>query len=129
MRDPFGVARSSVLLLALLAGCVDPRANVASGRASGGSVDRLIGATPTALEAEFGRPLLLRRDGPAQVWLYRSSVCAMDLILYPDRSTGSPRVAIADARTVGGRLSDADCLVSLGGIRNRPTGRIAGTNF
>ncbi|MDE8347804.1 MAG: hypothetical protein POH28_16765, partial [Acidocella sp.] len=54
----------------------------------------LVGDTPANLSAQFGHPALLRIDGPAQVWLYHSPVCGLDLILYPDRF-GTPRVAAA----------------------------------
>jgi hypothetical protein len=54
----------------------------------------LIGSTPAILNAEFGEPSLRRVDGPAQVWLYHSPVCGLNLILYPDAS-GTPRVATA----------------------------------
>jgi hypothetical protein len=54
----------------------------------------LIGATPATLDAAFGQPALRRVDGTAQVWLYHSPVCALNLILYPDPS-GTPRVAAA----------------------------------
>jgi hypothetical protein len=51
----------------------------------------VVGVTPTILTAEFGQPALLRVDGPAQVWLYHSATCGLNLILYPD-NTGTPRV-------------------------------------
>jgi hypothetical protein len=54
----------------------------------------LIGSSPQILSAEFGQPVLRRVDGPAQVWLYHSNVCGLNLILYPDAS-GTPRVATA----------------------------------
>jgi hypothetical protein len=54
----------------------------------------LVGSTPAVLSAEFGQPVLRRVDGSAQVWLYHSSVCGLNLILYPDRA-GVPRVADA----------------------------------
>jgi hypothetical protein len=54
----------------------------------------LVGSTPAVLNAAFGQPALLRVDGTAQVWLYHSSVCGLNLILYPDAS-GTPRVAAA----------------------------------
>jgi hypothetical protein len=53
----------------------------------------LVGSTPQVLSAEFGKPALLRVDGPAQVWLYHTSGCGLNLILYPD-SSGTPRVAL-----------------------------------
>ncbi len=109
----------------LLAGCAVPPARIASSQAPPSNVDRLIGATPTSLEAELGPPLLLRRDGPAQVWLYRSARCAIDVILYRDPSTGAPRVAMADARPLGTPLSDAACLASMA---NQPNGRVASSS-
>lgn len=54
----------------------------------------IVGSTPAVLSAEFGQPVLRRIDGSAQVWLYHSSVCGLNLILYPD-SAGVPRVADA----------------------------------
>ena len=58
------------------------------------TVQMLMGSTPNVLNAEFGKPMLLRVDGNAQVWLYHSDVCGLNLILYPDPS-GTPRVAAA----------------------------------
>ncbi len=114
------------LLLLLLAGCATAQGRLAGRQTpAADSVDRLVGATPTALEAEFGQPTLLRRDGPAEVWLYRSSRCAIDLILYRDPANGAPRVAMADARTLGAPLSDADCLASMGGLAHPAPGRVA----
>jgi hypothetical protein len=54
----------------------------------------LLGATPAALSSAFGPPELRRVDGNAQVWLYHSPICGLDLILYPDHR-GMPRVAMA----------------------------------
>ncbi len=53
----------------------------------------LVGSTPQILSAEFGKPALLRVDGTAQVWLYHTAGCGLNLILYPD-SSGTPRVAM-----------------------------------
>ncbi len=58
------------------------------------SAGNLVGATPATLDAAFGHPALLRVDGTAQVWLYHSPVCGLNLILYPDAS-GVPHVATA----------------------------------
>jgi hypothetical protein len=54
----------------------------------------LLGATPATLSSAFGPPELRRVDGNAQVWLYHSPICGLDLILYPDHR-GMPRVAMA----------------------------------
>ncbi len=80
----------------LLAGCAQGPAQTAQTESSPPllTVADLVGATPATLDAAFGHPALLRVDGPAQVWLYHSSVCGLDLILYPD-AAGIPRVAAA----------------------------------
>jgi hypothetical protein len=81
-----------------LSGCAAPAPQTAGGMLTlmqGPPVAQgLIGSTPEILNAEFGQPALRRVDGPAQVWLYHSSVCGLNLILYPD-ATGTPRVATA----------------------------------
>lgn len=51
----------------------------------------LKGATAQVLMADFGPPLLQRTDGPAQVWLYQTATCDLDVFLYRDAS-GTPRV-------------------------------------
>ncbi len=57
------------------------------------NAEGLVGSTPQILSAEFGKPALLRVDGAAQVWLYHTNGCGLNLILYPD-SSGTPRVAL-----------------------------------
>ncbi|MGO9817759.1 MAG: hypothetical protein ACLPJJ_02330 [Acidocella sp.] len=58
------------------------------------SAQGLVGSTPQVLDADFGQPALRRVDGSAQVWLYHSPVCGLNVFLYPD-SSGVPRVAAA----------------------------------
>ena len=58
------------------------------------SARNLLGATPQLLDSAFGPPALRRVDGQAQVWLYHSQVCGLNLILYPGPD-GVPRVADA----------------------------------
>jgi hypothetical protein len=58
------------------------------------TVTNLVGATPASLTASFGAPMIRRVDGPAEVWLYHSPVCGLNLILYRD-TAGTPRVADA----------------------------------
>ncbi|HEY1856436.1 hypothetical protein [Acidocella sp.] len=77
----------------ILSGCTQmsrQSADLATSLNAGG----LVGATPATLSSAFGPPALRRVDGTAQVWLYHSAVCGLNLILYPDRS-GMPRVALA----------------------------------
>jgi hypothetical protein len=76
-----------------LAGCAQISAETGT-QSQFTDAQSLVGSTPAVLSAEFGQPALLRVDGPAQVWLYHSSVCGLNLILYPDRA-GVPRVADA----------------------------------
>lgn len=42
----------------------------------------LVGLNAGMIEAKFGAPTLLRRDGPAQIWQYRASGCIVDVFLY-----------------------------------------------
>lgn len=70
----------------------------------------LVGATPEILNAEFGQPSLRRVDGSAQVWLYHSAACGLNLVLYPD-SSGIPRVAMA--QPTAGSASPGNCTTAL----------------
>lgn len=81
--------------LLALAGCATPNPQLAdSGPSIPSSTQGLVGSTPQVLNADFGQPMLRRVDGPAQVWLYHSQVCGLDVFLYPDAS-GTPRVSAA----------------------------------
>lgn len=64
-----------------------------SSAANTGSLSQasLTGATPQLLNADFGPPSLQRTDGQAQVWLYQTPHCNLNVFLYPD-SQGVPRV-------------------------------------
>ncbi|SHF07415.1 hypothetical protein SAMN02746095_02023 [Acidocella aminolytica 101 = DSM 11237] len=77
--------------MALLSACAAPGSqdSIASLPVS---EQALKGSTPQVLAADFGPPMLRRVDGPAQVWLYHSPVCGLNVFLYPD-SHGVPRVA------------------------------------
>jgi len=94
-----------------LAGCATPPVGTAAlppATVAPLTAQNLVGATPAVLNAAFGQPVLLRVDGPAQVWLYHSAVCGLNLILYPD-GTGTPRVATA----VPDNGDPASCMESL----------------
>jgi hypothetical protein len=81
--------------LAGLAGCaVAPISVTSPGPAVPTSAQALMGFTPQVLNADFGPPMLRRVDGPAQVWVYESSVCGLQVFLYPDAG-GTPHVAAA----------------------------------
>jgi hypothetical protein len=81
--------------LAGLAGCaVAPTTVSSTAIEAPASAQALVGSTPQVLNADFGPPMLRRVDGPAQVWVYQSSVCGLQVFLYPDAG-GTPRVAAA----------------------------------
>lgn len=44
--------------------------------------DQLLGMTSDTLGEILGKPTLVRRDGGAEVWQYRSEACVLDLFLY-----------------------------------------------
>ncbi|MBS7790747.1 hypothetical protein KTR66_12115 [Roseococcus sp. SDR] len=69
----------------------------------------LLGATPEAVRAALGEPMLRRAEGPAQVWLYSGGGCQLDIVLYAGAS--GPRVAHVQARAGGlAQRSEASCL-------------------
>lgn len=79
--------------LALLSACAPPDLQTDSLETSApASEQALKGSSPQMLAADFGAPMLRRVDGPAQVWLYHSASCGMNVFLYPD-AHGVPRVA------------------------------------
>jgi hypothetical protein len=101
---------AAALLMALgLAGCsaaAPPLANTAANP----TPITLIGTTIGGLQAELGRPALQRVDGSAQVWLYHSTVCRLNLILYPGPN-GAPQVSAATPMPPG--VAESTCVASL----------------
>jgi hypothetical protein len=72
----------------------------------------ILGLAADAIEKLLGRPELVRRDAPAQVWQYRSASCIVDLYLYPEKT--SYRVAFIEARDRSAARMAADrCFDSL----------------
>lgn len=75
--------------------------------------DQLLGRTPERVRQWLGEPALRRPEGSAaEVWLYASEACALDLVLYRDRA-GRLRVGFAAARArgePGQGTTEADCL-------------------
>ncbi len=98
--------------MGFLAGCAAPAQVSATQEIAPqfSAQQNLIGSTPRVLDAEFGQPTLLRVDGTAQVWLYHSTSCGLNLFLYPDAS-GVPRVTMAT--TADGSPAIGDCPISL----------------
>ncbi|MFZ6762405.1 hypothetical protein [Pseudoroseomonas sp. WGS1072] len=87
-----------------------PRLATAPDRASA-----LLGQSPEALRRWLGEPRLRREEGVAQIWLYQSSFCHLDVVLDREEAPGSPlRVSYANARASGTeRRTEAACLQAL----------------
>jgi hypothetical protein len=84
--------------------------------AAPGGLGRLGSARGVELAALLGRPDFLRRDGPAEVWQYRTRSCVLDFFLY-DEPDGQ-RVAHAEARNrAGAAMTARRCLDALAGSR------------
>jgi hypothetical protein len=74
--------------------------------------ERLLGLGPNALSDLLGRPELIRRESPAQVWQYRATDCVFDVVLY--REVGSESVTYVEARDGNGdRTEPRLCLHQL----------------
>ncbi len=108
--------RVGVIVLALLAGCaapaVPPVAEVAAPvrprRTPPDRVAALLKATPAAVEAALGSPVLRRPEGSGEVWLYaHASGCSIDIVMLS--TSGRPLVAHAATRTPVA-MSEAECL-------------------
>lgn len=95
-------------LQALGAPTTAPRPRAAPTAAPGHAAS-LLGATPEAVRAALGEPMLRRAEGPAQVWLYSGGGCQLDIVLYA--GAAGPRVAHVQARAGGlAQRSEASCL-------------------
>lgn len=81
--------------------------------------DILIGLAPDALDKLLGKPNLVRRDGPAEVRLYRDpeATCTFHVFLYANGVAGqSSAVEYFEARNIEGRLEGTeitDCYAAL----------------
>lgn len=84
----------------------------ANGTTPPAQASSLLGASPEAVLAALGEPLLRREEGPAQVWLYTGGGCQLDIVLYP--AEAGPRVAHVQARAGGiTQRTEASCLRDL----------------
>jgi len=112
--------RVAIMLLATgLAGCSGTPRPVAAA-ATGATIPvTLVGTSAQNLQADLGRPTLRRIDGSAQVWLYDSSVCRLNVILYPGPS-GAPSVSAAMPLPHG--VSQSSCVASL--MHDHGAGRV-----
>ena len=81
---------------------------------TGGGLEGVLGRDARALVAQFGRPDLDEREGPARKLQFLSPVCVLDAYLYPSRDGGEPVVTHVDARLPDGREMDrASCVAAL----------------
>ncbi|MEI6158269.1 MAG: hypothetical protein WCP77_00430 [Roseococcus sp.] len=79
----------------------------------------LLGATPEAVRAALGEPLLRRAEGPAQIWLYTGGGCQLDIVLYA--GDAGPRVAHIQARAGGlAQRTEASCLRDISAQASQP---------
>jgi hypothetical protein len=75
---------------------------------------QLLGQSPDALRQVLGEPRLRRKEGDAEIWLYQSPFCHLDLMLYGDTASPRLRVAYATARASGTESrTEAACLREL----------------
>ncbi|EHL98634.1 hypothetical protein HMPREF9946_03553 [Acetobacteraceae bacterium AT-5844] len=81
---------------------------------------QLLGQPPSALRQLLGEPSLRRTEGEAEIWLYQSPYCHLDIMLYQERGAPAPRVTYANARASGvERRTEASCLQEVAEARLR----------
>ena len=67
----------------------------------------LVGTSPEQVLATLGNPILRRRDGEAEAWLYASGPnCKVDLVFYRD----SDRLKLTLAQTRSAPTAESACL-------------------
>lgn len=77
-------------------------------------LETVIGRTAATLEAQFGRPDLDVREGPARKLQFAGPACVLDAYLYPPTGGGDPIVTHLDARRPDGTDFDrASCVAAL----------------
>ena len=72
---------------------------------------RLIGLTVGEAAELLGRPALVRREPPAEVWQYAGSECVLHLFLYERENGGGPAVTHFEMRGLNG-ISRQACLAT-----------------
>jgi hypothetical protein len=77
-------------------------------------LETVLGRTAPMLEAQFGKPVLDVREGPARKLQFGGTACLLDAYLYPPKGGGEPIVTHIDARLRDGRdLDRASCVAAL----------------
>jgi hypothetical protein len=112
---------ASLIALALLAGCVSPRAQTPpSAEQPPGptytthGLESVMGRTARTLLGLLGQPGLDIREGQARKLQFLGPACVLDTYLYPPRAGDEPIVTHVDARLPDGRDMDrASCVAAL----------------
>jgi hypothetical protein len=81
----------------------------------------LVGANPAKLEQWLGKPRLIRKDDPAQVWQYRDQACVLDVYLYPGEGGMAVTHAEARSKTIAGDPM-VPCLAAFADARRKAVG-------
>lgn len=77
-------------------------------------LEGVMGKSAQTLESEFGRPQLVVEEGNARKLQFASSICVLDVYLYPGRHGGEAVATYVDARLPDGRDVDrASCVAAL----------------
>ena len=73
---------------------------------------RLMGLDPSDLAKVLGKPKLIRREQPAEIWQYRGTSCVFDVFFYED--AGLKRVTYLEARdSEAQRIEEHGCFNEL----------------
>ena len=73
---------------------------------------RVLGLGPDQLTEILGRPELMRREPPAEIWQYRGESCVFDVFLYEE--AGVVRVTYLEARDESAeRIAERSCFNQL----------------
>ncbi|GEM_PF-5484776 len=74
--------------------------------------DILLGKNESDLRQIFGKPSLVRREQPAEIWQFAAKSCVLDLYLY-DKGQGLALAHIEERDRQGETLTTSDCLKQL----------------
>ncbi|WP_025897585.1 hypothetical protein [Sneathiella glossodoripedis] len=74
----------------------------------------LNGKTPEEIQAVFGKPVLLRKEEPAQIWQYLTTECALHIVFYAtgDEEPVVTHVAMNDRVSANKVKQPKDCFKS-----------------
>jgi len=77
----------------------------------GGDPDRLIGMNRYLLPAALGAPMLVRQDGPSEVWQYEAAGCVLDIFLFRANAGAELAVIHVESRDKNGEpVNTSGCL-------------------